>query len=115
LSLTNSDPALKLAAQIQQARVELVTASTSKPGSGAAQQHLESVVGTARRLGYHKLEYEARLELGKLRMKTNSSLAPKQLAALAVETRSLGLELIARQAESAQSIGTIEAANHSAH
>jgi tetratricopeptide (TPR) repeat protein len=115
LSLTNSDPALKLAVQIQRARVESARAPASKTDLVAAQQRLESVVTNAGRLGYHDLEYEARLELAELRLKTNSSLAHKQLTALALEARSLGLELLARRAESAQSNGAIEAANHSAH
>jgi tetratricopeptide (TPR) repeat protein len=115
LSLTNSDPALKLAVQIQRARVEKASAAASKTGSPTAQQRLESVVTTAKRLGYHDLEYEARLELGDLRLKTNPSLAHKQLTALASEARSLGLELLARRAESAQSGGMVEAANRSAH
>jgi len=115
LSKTNSDPALKLAVQIQRARVESASARTSKPGSATAQRRLGSVVTTARRLGYRDLEYEARLELVKLGLKTNSSLAHKQLAALALEARSLGLELLARHAESAQSNGMTEVANRSAH
>ena len=115
LSLTNSDPALKLAVQIQRARVESASAPPSKTDLAAAQQRLESVVASARRLGYHDLEYEARLELAELGLKTNSSLAHKQLTALALEAHSLGLELLARRAESAQSNGMIEAANHSAH
>lgn len=115
LSKTNSDPALKLAVQIQRARVESASAQTSKPGSATAQRRLASVVTTARRLGYRDLEYEARLELVKPRLKTNSSLAHKQLAALALEARSLGLELLARRAESAQSNDMTEVANRSAH
>ena len=115
LSLVNSDPALKVPAQIQQARVEIASASASKSGFAAAQQQLESVIGTARRLGYHTLEYEARLALGELEIKANSPLAHKHLTALASEARSLGLELLARRAEGAISSGTVEAENHLAH
>jgi DNA-binding winged helix-turn-helix (wHTH) protein/tetratricopeptide (TPR) repeat protein len=115
LSLTNSDPALKLAAQIQQSRVKMATASVSKSGLGAAQQHLESVIGTAKRLGYLNLEYEARLSMGELEVKTKSSSAHKHLTSLASETHNLGLELLARRAEAAMASGMVEAANRSAH
>jgi tetratricopeptide (TPR) repeat protein len=115
LSLTSSDPALKLPAHIQQARVEAASASSSKLILAAAQQHLESVIVTARRLGYRNLEYEARLALGELGLKTNSSMAHKQLTALASETRGLGLELLARRAEGVISPGTVAVQDHSAH
>ena len=115
LSLTNSDPALRLAAQIQKARVEIATAPVSKSGLGAAQQHLESVIGTAKRLGYHNLEYEARLALGELEVKANPSSAHKHLSALASETHHLGLELLARRAEAVIANGALEAENRSAH
>jgi DNA-binding winged helix-turn-helix (wHTH) protein/tetratricopeptide (TPR) repeat protein len=115
LSLTSADPALKLPAQLQQARVEMAGASPSKSRLAAAQQRLESVITTARRLGYHNLEYEARLALGELELKTNTSLARKNLTALVSETRSLGLELLARQAEGAMAGGTVAAQNRPAH
>lgn len=107
LSLTNSDPALKLPAQIQRARVEMASAPASKPNLATAQQRLESAIATARRLGYRNLDYEAQLALGELELRTNSALGQKHLAALVSETRSLGLELLARQAEGARSGGTV--------
>jgi eukaryotic-like serine/threonine-protein kinase len=115
LSLTNSDPALKFAVQIQRARVEIATASSSKAHSATAHQLLDSVIAKARRLGYHDVEYEARLTLGELVLKTNLALARKQLSVLATETRSTGLELLARRAEGAMSNATAEAANRSSH
>jgi eukaryotic-like serine/threonine-protein kinase len=115
LSLTSSDPALRLPAQIQQARVEMAGASPSKSSLAMAHQRLQSVIGTAGRLGYRKIGYEARLAQGELELTTEPSLAHKHLTALASETRSLGLELLARQAEGAISSGTFEAENRSAH
>jgi DNA-binding winged helix-turn-helix (wHTH) protein/tetratricopeptide (TPR) repeat protein len=114
LSLTNSDPALKLPAQIQQARIEMTDASASKSSSATAQQNLQSVIATAKRLGYHNLEYEARLALGESELKTDSCLARKHLTVLASGTRSLGLELLARRAEAASS-SMVAAQNRSAH
>jgi hypothetical protein len=115
LSFINSDPALKLPAQIQQARVEMAGACVAKSSLAVAHQRLQSIIATARRLGYHSLEYDARLALGELELKTDSSLAHKHLTVLASETRSLGLELLARRAEGAMSGGTFEAQNRSAH
>jgi eukaryotic-like serine/threonine-protein kinase len=115
LSLTSSDPALKLPAQIQQARVEMAGAAVSKSSLAVAHQRLRSIIATAMRLGYRNLEYEAQLTLGELELKTDSSLAHKHLTIVASETRSLGLELLARRAEGAMSRSTFEAQNRSAH
>ena len=93
----------------------MATASVSKSGLGAAQQHLDLVIGTAKRLGYHTLEYEARLVLGELEMKTNSSSARRHLTSLASETHHLGLEILGRRAEAAMSNGALEAETRSAH
>lgn len=112
LSLTSSDPALKLPAEIQQTRVEAASAETDRKRLAAAQR-LQSVIATANRLGYSKLEYEARLALGELELKINSSAAHKHLKVLASETRSRGFELLARQAEGAVSSGTAVAENRS--
>ncbi len=112
LSLTSSDPALKLPAEIQQTRVEAARAETDRKRL-AAERRLQSVIATANRLGYYKLACEARLALGELELKTNSSAAHKHLRVLASETRSRGFELLARQAEGAVSNGTAVAENRS--
>jgi len=109
LSLTSSDPALKLPSEIQQARVEIATGGEANWAS--AQRRLHSVITTASRLGYYNFECEARLELGQLQLKLNSSLGHKQLKALASETRTHGYELIARHADEALSNGTVVAEN----
>jgi DNA-binding winged helix-turn-helix (wHTH) protein/tetratricopeptide (TPR) repeat protein len=113
-SLTSSDPALKLPAGIQQTRVEAASAETEGKRLAAARR-LQSVIATANRLGYYKLECEARLALGELELKINSSAARKHLKDLASETRSRGFELLARQAEGAASSGTAVAENRSGH
>jgi len=105
LSLTSSDPALKLPAEIQQIRVEAANAKTDRRLL-AATRRLLSVIATANRLGYYKLECEARLLLGELELKINSSAGQKHLKDLASETHNRGLELLARQAEGALSRGT---------
>ncbi|MBZ5680514.1 MAG: DUF2225 domain-containing protein [Acidobacteriia bacterium] len=112
LSLTSSDPALKLPAEIQQTRVEAASAETDRERLAAARR-LQSVIATANRLGYYKLECEARLALGELELKINSSAAHKHLKVLASETRGRGFELLARQAEGAVSSGTAVAENRS--
>jgi eukaryotic-like serine/threonine-protein kinase len=114
LSLTSSDPALRLPAQIQQARVEIATADHQGANAAAALRSLQSVIATAKRLGYYNLEGEARLVLGELELKTNSSLGQKRLATLASDAHSHGMELLAHQAEQAGSNPTILTQNHSA-
>lgn len=114
LSMTSSDPALKLPAAIQNARVEMASAGQEGNSNPAAvRMQLKAVIGTTRKLGYYELECEARLALGALEAKVNPASARIQLTALVSETRSRGLELLARQAERAVALtGTsISAAN----
>jgi len=115
LCRTSPDPALKLPAEIQTARVEMAEA-VSNPASAAvltrARQRLQSAVATAHRLGYYMLECEARLVLGELALKSAPASGRAHLAALAAEARSHGLELLARHAEQAiTSPGSVVAAN----
>ena len=113
LSLTSSDPALKLPAQIQQARVDMASGDAHSSNQGAALRNLHSIIATAKRLGYYNIECEARLALGEWELKSNSSFGHKHLVALASETRGRGLELLAREAETALSSVTIVARNNS--
>lgn len=112
LSQTSADPALRLPAEIQQARIEM--ASTASASSTGASQQLQAVISSAKRLGYYDIECEARLALGELEMKTNASLAHRQLTALASEAHSRGLELLAHQAQGAIASGVL-AENRSGH
>lgn len=112
LSLTSSDPALTLPAQIQQSRLEMASSKDENANSASALRRLNSVIATAKRLGYYNLESEARLALGQLELKINSSLGHKQLKALAAEARNRGYELVARHAEEAMS-STVVAENRS--
>ncbi|MGA9474486.1 MAG: hypothetical protein WBV36_18610 [Terriglobales bacterium] len=59
------------------------------------------MIATARKLGYYQIECDARLALGELEIRLSPEAARAQLATLATETRSRGLELLARQAERA--------------
>lgn len=118
LSLTSSDPALKLPAAIQSARVAIASARPSAASSSVsvARQELRSAATTARKLGYYNLECEARLALNEQELKSNPASGRAQLAALATETRGHGLELLARHAEQAiTASGTVVAAEKPAH
>jgi DNA-binding winged helix-turn-helix (wHTH) protein/tetratricopeptide (TPR) repeat protein/TolB-like protein len=102
LSMTSSDPGLKLPAAIQNARVEMAGAGQEGNSTfSAVRMQLNAVIGTAKKLGYYDLECDARLALGTLEARVNPASARMQLTALALETRSHGLELLARQAERA--------------
>jgi len=67
----------------------------------SARRRLEATEATARRLGYYSLEYEARLALDELDMKTSPALGRSRLTSFAAEARSHGLLLLARRAEHA--------------
>jgi len=112
LSRTSSDPALKLLAEIQQTRVKAASAETDTKRLAAARR-LQAVIATATQLGYYNIECQARLVFADLEVKLNPPLGRKNLAILAAETRSRGLELLARQAEGARSSGTAVAENRS--
>jgi len=115
LSLTSSDPALKLPAAIQQARVQGANSTNRSANSTPAFEQLHSTISAAKRLGYYQIECEGRLALGELELKLNSSLGRKHLTDLATETRSHNLELLARQAEGIIVAGPVVAENRSAH
>lgn len=115
LGLTSSDPALKLSAAIQQARVQAANPDKPSANSAAAVEQLRSTISTAKRLGYYKIECEARLALSKLELKLNPSVGHKHLADLAEETRNHDLELLAREAESAIAGGSAVTQSSSAH
>jgi tetratricopeptide (TPR) repeat protein len=115
LSLTSSDPALKLPAAIQQARVQGANSTNRSANSTSAFEQLRSTISAAKRLGYYQIECEGRLALGELELKLNSSLGRKHLTDLAAETRSHNLELLARQAEGVIVSGPVVAENRSAH
>ena len=114
LSLTSSDPALKLPAAIEQARVQGANSTNRGANASAAFDQLHSTISTAKRLGYYQIECEGRLALGELELKLNSSLGRKHLTEVATETRSHNLELLARQAEGMVA-GPVVAENRSAH
>ena len=113
LSKTNSDPALRLPTEIQTARVRMAGASSREINS--ARQELRSAIASAKKLGYYNLECEARLALAELDLKSNPTSGRTELAALASETRSHGMEFLAHQAEQAVETEAGVASNKSAH
>ncbi len=112
---TSSDPALKLEAGIQQARVQAANPENRSVNSAAAMDQLRSVVSNAKRLGYYNIECEARLALAELELKLNHSLGRKHLTDLAAEARSHDLELLARHAEDAIGSSAVVAQNRPVH
>lgn len=116
LSRTSADPALRLPAAIQQARVEMARPGPGGATSAAALRELRATIAAAQKLGYYEIECEAQLALGELELRSNSSSGHKHLTALASETRSHGLELLARQAEDVMAgASDLVARNRSAH
>jgi len=104
LASLNEFPVLGLPLQILQVRV---TTAGAKPGIAgnsdlvAAGREIRAVIQQSHRLGLYTTECEARLALGELEMRLNPASGQVQFATLAIETRSRGLELLARQAEQA--------------
>lgn len=114
LASLNEFPVLALPLQIL--RVRATTAA--KPGTAgnndlaAAGREIRAVIQQSHRLGLYTTEGEARLALGESEMRLNPASGHAQLAALATETRSRGLELLARQAEQAiTTAGSVVAAS----
>lgn len=98
---TSSDPALKLPAAIQKARIQMAKMQSGTKSGTTTEQNLKSEAATARELGYYNLETEARLALAELAMKTSPAVARKQLSELASEAHEHGMELMARRAQAA--------------
>jgi DNA-binding winged helix-turn-helix (wHTH) protein/tetratricopeptide (TPR) repeat protein len=109
LSHTSADPALRLPAEIQLARVELASAGGDAARLAAVARRLHAAIASAKRMGYSNLEWEARLVLANAEVKVNSSVGRRQLKSLASETRNSGYELLAREAEESLSAGTVVA------
>jgi DNA-binding winged helix-turn-helix (wHTH) protein/tetratricopeptide (TPR) repeat protein len=108
-------PVLALPLQILWVRA---TTAAAKPGIGgnsdlaAADREIRAVIQQSHRLGLYTIECNARLALGALETKLNPALGRAQLATLATETRSRGLERLARQAELGNTpAGSVVAAN----
>jgi len=100
LSRTNPAPALKLPLAMQHARLEIAPGNAvSGMTLTAARRELHAVAASAAKLGYYRIQCEARLELSEIEAKINPDASRAQLTSLAAEARSRGLELVARKAE----------------
>jgi len=101
LAHNTPDPALQLPIVVQAARINsLYPESVERVAAiSMAEQQLRSAAATAKKLGYYRLECEARLALGEIEAKQNPALAQAQLRTLVSEERVHGLELLSRQTE----------------
>jgi len=100
LSLSTPDPAMRLPMAIQTGRVETAFSrdASQKASLMKAIQQLQSVIVTAKRLGYYNIECDARLALGEAEMNRDPALGRSQLQTLQKEAHEHGLELIASKA-----------------
>jgi eukaryotic-like serine/threonine-protein kinase len=101
LSQGNPDPALKLPLAIEEARVRAAKSPTGTAGRNehaAARRQLDTVISTARKLGYYRLECEARLALVEVNRMENSPSAASHAAALQAETQKHGLLQLSKKA-----------------
>ena len=112
-------PVLNLPLQLLQARVR---AAAALPGVARrndltiAARQIRAVIQKSQQLGLYNINCEACLVLGEMELQLNSSSGRAQLISPAAETRSRGLELIARQAEQAITrANVVVAANKPAH
>src|SRR5260370_19443635 len=97
-------PVLNLPIQLLQARVRAAAALPGVRGRNdltIAARQIRAVIQKSQQLGLYNINCEARLALGELGMRLNPVSGRAQLLSLAAETRSRGLELLARQAEQA--------------
>jgi eukaryotic-like serine/threonine-protein kinase len=101
-----SNPALKLAAAIQKARLDMASAKPNPTASLSTQQELKAAITMAEKLGYYTLQTEARLVLGEALLKTNSAAGRALLNAVASDAQGHGFALLARHAEETLATGT---------
>ena len=102
LSTSSPDPALRLPAAIQSARVEAAVAIAHDHNGKAAVpalQRLKSAAATAKQLGYFDLECDARLAIAEASIAVNAPAVRMQLSNLADEARNKGYMLVAEKAE----------------
>lgn len=106
LGRTFTDLSLKLAIATYRARIQLAKATQSKDTAELVKVHreLNTIIAAASKSGYYGAECEARLVLGELEMHLKPFQGRADLAALASEARSRGLEAVARRAEQATHI-----------
>jgi eukaryotic-like serine/threonine-protein kinase len=101
LSRGSSDPALKLAATIQEASLEIADATshlTARRDFSEPQRELQGAILTAQRLGYYRLECEGRLALGELELHFTPAIAWGHLRLLEEQSHNRGMDLISRKA-----------------
>jgi DNA-binding winged helix-turn-helix (wHTH) protein/tetratricopeptide (TPR) repeat protein len=115
LGSSSPDPALRLPAAIQSARVEAAAAFAHESignGTALALQKLRSTAATAKELGYFELECEARLALGQMSLSLSQAAGKTLLATLADEARTKGYMLVAQKAEQASKSSGVRVASN---
>lgn len=100
LSRSSPDPGLKLPIAIQSARIDIAGSqvSSKKATLVLAAQRLRSVIASAEKLGYYRIECEARLALAEAEMKVHPPEGLLHLKLLEQDTHQRGLTLLANKA-----------------
>lgn len=93
------DPALRLPVAVQKARVFLAQAGDKASALAEVRQQLRTTIATARKLGYYRIELDARQALAEVDLRSHSAAAQTELASVIADARSHGLEMQAREAE----------------
>jgi DNA-binding winged helix-turn-helix (wHTH) protein/tetratricopeptide (TPR) repeat protein/TolB-like protein len=93
------DPALKLEVSIQSFRIDVEANQEATAARLALPiQRLRAAITSAKKLGYYRLECEARLALAEAEMKIHPFEALSQLKSIEQETHQRGLALLSRKA-----------------
>jgi hypothetical protein len=100
LSANSQNPANHLMFDIAEARVKTAQLSARALASSFrdVRSQLMNTIATAHSYGFAILEYEARLALGELDIKTNPAIAFNNLSLLEKDARARGFGLIVRKA-----------------
>jgi DNA-binding winged helix-turn-helix (wHTH) protein/tetratricopeptide (TPR) repeat protein len=100
IALHSQNPQSHMLFAIADARVKAGRAMDSKSAGALneARSELQKAIGTARRLGFGEMEYEAHLAVAEIQRKASPAIGKAYSASLAKDAHAHGFELIARKA-----------------